>query len=206
MTERFEFGIDYIFKTEPFSLEDLSIEEEREVLHEVCGECFRDGVEFLKNKEAFPNERINELMFFTWCLFSRGVITMSLTDSYSLGLWLSGGAGQETVSLLIPKNFVFDCQEFPTEQLGSIIVTSSYLQDFLNDRLKPLEEAKQRTRAYLAEFLQTRQTLPPTFVPDKDEKVVLRAFPEGLNSLPPQLRYEPAPLPPAFLALLDPYD
>lgn len=208
MTERLRWGLEYVFDMRPISLEKLSDEAQSEALRELSARRLEQGVLFLEDNEIFPNRRINELMVLAISLFNRSLIGMSLTDRSSV---LNIGAdskenGQETVFLLIPRSFAADCQQYPTRQLGLIVKAISYIQDSLNRRLYPLKEAKQRAKAYLAEFLITRQTLPPRLIPDADERDALSSFPKGLDSLPDALFYEPFSLSPTFLASIDPHD
>jgi len=187
MTERLEnFGVDHAFDTGLIWLEEDIRERQLEAL---SLECILQGVEFLKEAETFPNEEINRLMGFFWDLIDQEVIEVGFTDEYSLlNFWPGENNDQEMGSLAISTLFSYYCEKAPTIHLKKILVTASHAQDFYNGRYEPLEGRIRRADAYLAEFLRTRKILPPTFIASGDEKTLLVAYPEGINSLPIPLR------------------
>jgi len=207
MTKEERFSIDRVFGVMPVSL-NLPEKGPRKALRALVARRLHDGITFLENSETFPNTRINELMALARGLFKHKIVVLNLTDVYSnLALGIDNKeSGQETVSLLIPRNFAVNCRQRPTEQLGLMVKAVSRIQDSVNGRFYPLEESRQRADAYLAEFLITRSVLPPTFIPQFKEEKALFSFPEGLDSLPEELSYEPISLLPALLFPDTPHD
>jgi hypothetical protein len=93
---------------------------------------------------------------------------------------------------MIQKNAIY--------QLGALVFVGSQAVDYYNGKIwSEFEKAKNRARAYEAEYLMTLKEAVPDLTLNEWQQDVLGAFPEGIRSaaIKPMLYKRKAFVPPA---------
>lgn len=167
-------------------------------------------VDFLRDKERFPNPKVNRLATLLWRLVGNKhvPVTLDLAGRIpSLSFVILGKTIEETPFLILPQPLVPAVNENPAMQLGAVAFTASQVRDYWTGKLTEekrsgLEEnCLQRAYAFEAEVLLTLLKMAQ----DEGKKLelnnyqteILNRFPLGLESLDPSLNYPtPAYIPP----------
>lgn len=171
-----------------------------ENVHEYLGTivtAFDRCVDFLRNPHSFPNTEINKVAALMWRLIETKQIPTVLDqwDLPSVTFTVIASGVEQLPLLILPKDFVRQVQQDPVFQLGVIGYMASQCRDFYCARVRNGTSGKVNTRAqaFEAETLLTLQRMASSegitlqLIPLQLE--YLSRFPQGLESLPSEMRY-----------------
>jgi len=169
--------------------------------------AFDACVDFLRDPNSFPNQKINQLVTLLWRLIGNQEIPLVL-DKWGIGemsFVVLGNSLQQVPFFILPVDFLRQVNENPIYQLGSIVFNASQGRDYYTGKItgKNKPEIQRRARGYEAEALLTLQKMAEeegaTIKWTPYQLEVLRENPRGIASLPRHLVYStPVWQPPRF--------
>lgn len=171
-------------------------------LAEQTTNTFDSLVDFLRDKDRFPNPKINQLVTLLWRLVGNRHIPVTLDLGGripSLSFVVQGNLVEQAPFFILPQSFTGLVHANPAMQLGAVAFAASQARDYWTGKL--IEEKRlgreddclKRAYAFEAEVLLTLQKLAQddgdTLKFNAYQTEVLNRFPLGLGSLDLTLRY-----------------
>ena len=174
------------------------------------GDYFAAGVAYLANRGH--DEYIRKIGTTTWWAINQQRVIPSLVSNMPIAAMQLGvppeianshytkidephmlftGAPQEhRAYILVPPHFLVQTQQQPVEALATIASISSQVQDLSNERLNidphNFNARAQASKAHL--LLEARRRYPGIEI-SRDSEHLLTQYPQGIMSLPPEMRY-----------------
>lgn len=159
---------------------------------------FNLGVDVLRDPQSTPSLPINRLMTLAWRLIGNKVVATTVAEVMPLGhpetlhFWCEIRSGQALGIVMVPFEWAKMVIEDRWMQMGGLVFIGSQVADYWHGKINRYSgdrPAMERAMAHEAEFLLTLEG----FKPNSYQKQVLDHFPQGLKSLPADLRYELKP-------------
>lgn len=175
--------------------EDLPTDNPLKNMAEMVIKTFDEIVDY--HRSAFPNPDINALMSLFWRLVGNKVTPTVLTNQELFGLhfYCEVHDGSKVAAVIVPCHWLKLVIENSIMQCGGVIFIASQAQDYYNEQYGS-ESMTMRARVYEAEFLKTILNIIPNHKLNDYQIKVLEAFPQGLDSLPDDLKYDGKPFDP----------
>ena len=171
----------------------------------------------LGDPDMCPNPTINALAQLVWNLIGKQMIPAVMMSELPVSSFMFEKKGdKELAMIMLPTDFSQRCKDDPYMQFGAVVFLASQARDAYNGRIPPEEETARRgiarkvhkrAHAFEAEYLLTAQQNCNDFTPNEYQQELLKRFPNGLDSLEPELKYDSKPFvqgPPS--PILDGYD
>ena len=159
-------------------------------------EFFTEAVKALRDFEFMPNLAINKLMDVFFNLCKNDIIYTAMVNVKTLHFWCERKSKEEINGIvLVPFDYIEQFQKDKFFILGGMVFVASQAQDFWNI-IEAFQQSRsndiiERSWAYEAEYLLMLKYNMPDYQMNEYQLKVLEKYPDGLRSLPKELKYEP---------------
>ena len=156
-----------------------------------AGDAVTKVVHILRTPEHTPNEHINKLMNTVWDLVGQKKIPVGLHPKLNIMSFVVMGKSIDDEDnnvgcILIPIDWIQRLHAKPFFEFGAMVYVGSQARDYhdgLITSTEGSEMAKQRAKAYEAEYLLMVQKDSPDCEFNQYQKDILKEFPRGVKDI-----------------------
>jgi len=159
-------------------------------------ELFTQIVDSLRNPLFTPLPPINDLMRLFWDLVGRKITPNIITTDPLSGInfWAEIKGNHRFASVICPQNWGEMVRVDPIMQFGGLVSVASKAADYYSGKFERgvyrEQHVQQRAYGYEAEYLRFIRSLNIGWEPNEYQSKVLHAYPNGLDSVDPRVRYK----------------